>query len=326
MLIGVGFLASLTYLYKTIPAQAMLSCSPAVCPDQIAPSSTYAEPLLPLPYTVATTTPEFLQRLTASSSFVVDDATNAILWDVSSTARHSLASLTKLMSALTLVELDIPWNATTTILAADSDGSNSHIKTGETYTLLTLWKVALIGSSNTAIKALVRQSGISSTEFVARMNAKAVRLHMPTLHFVEPTGLDPQNVGTARDIARLLRFALKNDLIATTLASSRVVVYPSRLESRIVWSTNWLLTQWIPHNFVGLAVGKTGYIGDAGYNFAVRLTDGSGHSLRVVILGASISENRFTEARRIGEWVFAHTVWPTSTAVLFAPTSSERSL
>jgi D-alanyl-D-alanine endopeptidase (penicillin-binding protein 7) len=308
MLAGVAMLAGLSLMRRAEPLIA-LSCPPEQCVPNHEPFVVPAPVALPL--VNASPTPVFLGTFTASATLAVDDETGAILWDVSSTATRPLASITKLMSALILSELPVPWQATTTITEADSDGSNTHLKVGETYTLKTLWQVALVGSSNTAVNALVRMSGIPRSEFVARMNAKALRLKMTGLHFVEPTGLDPRNVGTARDVARLLRFALRNDSIRPVLERESVMLRPpGTSQPRVVWSTNWLLTQWIPHGFATPTVGKTGYIGDAGYNFTVRVADESGHALRIVVLGAGASENRFTEAKAIGEWVFGHTTWP----------------
>ncbi len=307
LLAVVFFLVGVTFVFsrnESVP----LRCAVELCDYKTATSHT-ATSTVSRPVRTVTTTPADLQTLTAVAVVVVDDETGEVLWERSSMVERPLASITKLMTALVLSELPMRWDATTTISEIDSDGSGSHIKVGETYSLDSLWRVALIGSSNTAIQALVRMSGVSTTDFVARMNAKAQRLAMPSLHFVEPTGLDPRNVGTARDVVRLLRFALKKPEIESVLKQPQVILSPQSEQSRVVWSTNWLLTQWIPHSFAGVVVGKTGYIGDSGYNFAVRVTDKFFHRLRIVVLGTESSDARFIEARKIGEWIFTTTVW-----------------
>jgi D-alanyl-D-alanine endopeptidase (penicillin-binding protein 7) len=290
------------------------------------PSSTRAVlrivPPAPLPEATTTTYPG---TFSAASVYVVDDSSSEPLFSYHATSTRPLASLTKLMTTLILSELSLPWDTTTTITAEDSDGTSTHLKVGETYDVRTLWHVALVGSSNTAISALVRVSGVPTSSFVALMNAKAKRLRMPSLHFVEPTGLDSHNVGSAVDIARLLRFALKNDLITDALSRPSITIYPPYEKGRIVWSTNWLLTRWIPHNFSTNVVGKTGYIQDAGYNFAARLSDRSQHHIRVVVLGATAPEGRFIEARDVGAWVFKTVRWPDTVSAL-EPTSTRVSL
>lgn len=310
-----------------IPQNSFITqpCVVERCDKEIVSTVPYSTTTYYVPIITATATPEFLKAFTASATYALDDESNIVLWDVSSTVSRPLASITKLMSALILTELPIPWYATTTIVKTDSDGSNTHLKVGETYSLKTLWQVALIGSSNTAINALVRMSGVSKDNFVERMNAKAIRLNLRELHFVEPTGLDSRNVGTSQDIARLLRFALKNEAIRSVLERPSVTIYPPNEKPRIVWSTNWLLTKWIPHSFAGLAVGKTGYTDDAGYNFTVKVGNSSGHALRIVVLGSQTPESRFIEAKLVGEWVFSHAVWipvPSTSLQVSRPSSS----
>jgi D-alanyl-D-alanine endopeptidase (penicillin-binding protein 7) len=301
------FLVGMTALFAR-NERVPLYCAVELCSSQMTvPYSTTSTVLQPL--RTVTTTPIELQTLSAVAVVVVDDETGAVLWERASMVERPLASITKLMTALVLSELPMRWDATTTISEADSDGSGSHVKVGEIHSVIDLWRAALIGSSNTAVQALVRMSGVSSTDFVARMNAKAQRLAMPSLHFVEPTGLDPRNVGTARDVVRLLRFALKKPEIESVLKQPQMTLFPRSEQARVIWSTNWLLTKWIPHSFADSVVGKTGYIGDSGYNFAVRVTDKFSNRLRIVVLGTESSDARFVEARKIGEWIFATTVW-----------------
>jgi D-alanyl-D-alanine endopeptidase (penicillin-binding protein 7) len=215
------------------------------------------------------------------------------------------------MSMLVLKDMSIDWTTTTVIRAADSDGTGSQVRVGEKYTLNNLWDASLIGSSNIAVRALVHASGLSIDEFAARMDAKARELNLATLHFVEPTGLSAENVGNAEDIVGLLQVALQDKKIVQTLAKTDYFLEPVGKPTRRVWSTDMLLTDWIPNDFGHTeVVGKTGHIEDSGYNFVVRLRQSGGQAIRVVVLGADSNEKRFLEARDIGEWIFAHYVWP----------------
>lgn len=254
---------------------------------------------------------QFETVLTAASIVVVDDKTNTILYKKNSSDIRSLASITKLMSALVLNELPIMWTRTTFVTGTDIN-EDHHVAVGEQYSLNNLWNIGLVGSSNSAIKALVRNSGMSEEAFVKRMNAKAQELGLFTLRFVEPTGLDERNMGSPVDVAKLLKYALEVPKISKALALGEYTAIPLNTnEKHRVWSTNWLLNNWVPNTFNKASiVGKTGYITDSGYNFAVRIANNKDQIVRVVIMGATTNEFRFSEARDVAEWVFENFSWP----------------
>lgn len=266
-----------------------------------------ASPTLPLPKDDSI----FAGNLSAVSVLAVDDLTEKVLYEKNSDAVRSLASITKLMSALVLLDLPMDWNTTTVVSEEDVDNSSHHINLGEKYTLNDLWNIALIGSDNSAVNVLVRASGLTKDEFVVSMNDKAKRLGLMSARFADPTGLDNRNMAKAPDVARLLNVALKQDKIINALQTPEYYAKPIGKKLRRVWSTDWLLTRWVPSDFkVAQIAGKTGYIVDSDYNFTVRLTGENGHSIRVVILGANSNETRFSEARDVAKWVFEHYLWP----------------
>ncbi len=268
-----------------------------------------AQPTIPL---LKSTSSTLTLPLTAAAVLVVDDTSNAVLYSKNPDAIRPLASITKLMTALVLLDLPVSWSSTTVITSEDWDGESHLVEVGEKYTLEDLWHVALIGSSNTAISALVRNSTVTSTQFVALMNVKAVALGLSTASFVEPTGLNSGNVASLGDTVSLLKEAIRRDKIFKALHTGEYYAAPlGAAKQRRIWSTNWLLTNWIPNDFsVENIVGKTGYINDSLYNFTVRLTDERGHALRIAVLGAATAEARFTEARDAATWVFKNYLWP----------------
>jgi D-alanyl-D-alanine carboxypeptidase len=179
------------------------------------------------------------------------------------------------------------------------------------YSAEDMWHLSLVGSSNSAVNALVRASGISKEDFVKLMNNKAQEMRLRTAKFTEPTGLDVQNVASAEDTARILREALRRDKIFNTLQIAEYYAQPEGQKPKRVWSTNWLLTHWVPSGYDELSIaGKTGYIVDSKYNFAVRLEGKNGHAIRVVVMGSENNESRFSEARDVADWVFEHYLWP----------------
>lgn len=253
----------------------------------------------------------FNQPLTAAAVILMDDKTDTVLFEKNSDAVRPLASISKLMSALVLLDLNPDWKKIVEI-TPDVYDSNSHsVNIGEKFSMEDLWNVGLIVSSNSAINALVSGTGIKKEEFIAKMNEKAQDLRLRSLRFVEPTGIDEHNVGTARDIARLLKYALGNDKIFNTLQTPEYYATPLGQKPRRIWTTDWLLTKWVPNKFGDLTIaGKTGYIDDSKYNFAVRIENGGHRAIRTVVLGADTMESRFSEARDLATWAFAHYAWP----------------
>lgn len=254
----------------------------------------------------------FAGNLTAAAALVVDDQTNTVLFGKNSNTPRPIASISKLMSALVFSRLPLPWTSTTTILSEDVDTNSHHLVAGDILSLDELWHAALVGSSNSAIATLVRESKIPAAQFVAQMNTLADVWHLPTMHFAEPTGLSSDNVASAWDTARLLKAALQAPRIAQTLGIGEYYIHPrGRSLARRIWSTDWLLNDWVNSSFSpDQIVGKTGYIPESGYNFAARFSDKLGHSVRVVVLGSATNETRFSEARDLAVWAFRSYRWP----------------
>ncbi len=262
----------------------------------------------PVPILHASSTPAPI--FTAASVLVKDRVSGAVLFSKDPYAPRSMASITKLMSAIILFDVGpLPMTATATVVS--DTVIDTHMYAGDTYTIADLWRSALVGSSNKAILTLVDTLGWSRDLFVNRMNEKAIELGMTSTVFFDPTGLDERNVSTASDIAILLKEALGKQLINETVLLPEYTLYAEeRGVTHQFWNTNWLLLQWIPHTFAAVRGGKTGYIPSSGYNFTVEVSNTSGQTLDVVVLGADTHEARFTEARDAAEWVFANFGWP----------------
>lgn len=316
MVLGVGlvFLGSVTITAKPVEKIVDQTQVAQAEPykkggDELLPVLPVSRPATPL---LKNSLAVYPGNLSAAVVVVVDDKSNTILYKKNIDEVRSLASITKLMSALVLNDLNLDWNSSTIISENDTDPSSHHLNEGEKYILDDLWKVALIGSSNSAIRALARVTGLNEEDFVKKMNEKAEALGLNSLQFVESTGLDERNMGKAVDVLRLLKAALKVDKISETLKMGEYFAVPLNNKTKHhVWSTDWLLINWIPNNFdKDVLAGKTGFIDQSGYNFVVRIPGEKSHVLRTVILGAASNEKRFTEARDISEWVFENYIWP----------------
>jgi D-alanyl-D-alanine endopeptidase (penicillin-binding protein 7) len=244
----------------------------------------------------------------AKSIIVKDQKSGAVLLKKNEYEKRPIASITKLMSALVLIERNLDWN-TSTIVSPDKV-VDTHMYAGDTYTLLELWQAALVGSSNKAVLTLVDASGLSRQAFVQRMNEKAKELGMLDTSFTDPTGLEDTDIATASDLSILISEALKSDRIRNTLNIKEIDLYSKeRKHKEHIWNTDWLLLNWIP-NQLNLRGGKTGYIPAAGYNFTMQVGDDKGHVINVVVLGADNYQARFTECRDIAKWVFESYQWP----------------
>lgn len=249
----------------------------------------------------------------AESALVLDERTWNVLYEKSSNEKRSIASITKLMSALVLLDQQLDPAKTATVTRADyRTGGLYHVFAGEQYTVQDLWMVGLISSDNVAIATLARSTGLSEEEFVAKMNAKAAELGMNDSTFVEPTGINSGNTSTAADIAKLLHAALEKKEITDTLRRPVYQFQPlNKADVRKAISTDTLLSSFInkaPYQVVG---GKTGFTYEAGYCMTIRV-DGPNDNddIIVVLLGADTPDDRVQGVKGLVDWTYANYLWP----------------
>ena len=249
-----------------------------------------------------------MRDISASTVLVKDIATGEVLFGNNQYAPRSLASITKLMSALVLEEYISDWNK---IVMSPADTIfDSHVYGYDSTSLEEWFKVALIGSSNRAILTLVDGSGHTREEFLARMNEKAAELGMSDTHFTDPTGIDPGNISTASDTALLLGEALRHEHIVGALGISSIDHRSSVTEkTTTIRNTNWLLTQSIRNEFAEPVIGKTGYIVESDYNFSGKFSKSPERQILVVVLGSENETTRFTDATALANWTFANYEW-----------------
>lgn len=238
-------------------------------------------------------------RISAKSALVVDSSSGAVLFESNSSTDRPLASLTKLMAALVFLDQN-PDLASTVAMVQDDDreGGSTFIRPGESASLNDYLAACLIGSANNATMVLARSVTATTTEFIAKMNDKARALGLERTNFIEPTGLDPANVGTARDLVKLLDAVSKNEKIKglTSSARTKITVGP-KSEERSVVNTNELL-----RSIVEVRLGKTGYLDEALYNLAARVRLKGGPEIYIAVLGANSSGERFQDAKNLAIW------------------------
>ena len=230
----------------------------------------------------------------ARNAILVDPATGEVLFEKNSDSPVPIASLTKLMTALVFLEQKPQLEREVEVTLPELDGGgHTQLRNGERVALGDLLHMSLMSSDNVATRVLARESGLPATEFVARMNRKAVELGLAGTRFVEFTGLDERNVSTASDVARLLHAAAHEPLIQE-ITTTRQYQFATGRRVHDVHTTNRLLYS-SRYEVLG---GKTGFILEAGYCFATWIRT-QGRDVIAVVLGAPTNATRFADAVRL---------------------------
>lgn len=243
------------------------------------------------------TTKDPTDDLRSRSAVILDATTGTHVLAYNAEEAWPIASLTKLMTALVVLDLEPQWDRNVTYQAADNrEGARLIIRPGDQVTVQDLFNTMLLGSANNATITLARSTGLPLEQFVARMNEKAKAFGLTHTTFTEPTGLDLGNVSTAEEYAELAKQAFGHPVIrrVTTrrVYSFRTAKY--RVAHRIK-NSNALLTS-------GLTVlgGKTGYLEESGYSMVLK-TQAGAHEYITVVLGNPSSWGRFAEAKWLAQ-------------------------
>jgi len=252
-------------------------------------------------------------EVTAEKYVALDVTSGKILLQKNVDSVQPVASITKLMTALVILDHVKDWNQTVEMEANDETvGAFAHIYRGEQVTFDDLWHAALISSDNNSIMAMIRSLGFSRTEFVTAMNQKAQELQMYNTKFADPTGLSVENVSTALDISRLLYNALNQEKIQNTVVKNKnSFKIINNGKNRTVTSTDILLDSFLNQKKYGYSLvgGKTGYIPEAGYCLTVEINKEK-HPVIITVLNSNSIESRFQDVKVIADWVFNNYTWP----------------
>jgi D-alanyl-D-alanine endopeptidase (penicillin-binding protein 7) len=236
----------------------------------------------------------------AAAAIIFDPESGQVLWEENAQDKRSIASITKVMTALVFLE-DTP-DLTQQITVERGDvyaASTTYLRSNDRITLDDVLHLTLIASDNAAARVLARVSHGGTAPFIERMNEKAVELGLESTTFADPSGLNPANVSSAYDLSRLISFASANETIAPIM---RTAAYSARTNRRTIniRNTNHL----VRGGEVDVLGGKTGFITKAGYCLATLLRlPQSNHQVAVVVLGAGSNNGRFWETRHLFNWL-----------------------
>ena len=242
-------------------------------------------------------------NLRSASAIVLDSQGNIIYGKDVNTVRP-IASITKLMTAMVVLDAGLDLDEQLTITSADRDlirMTGSRLGVGATLSRRELILLALMSSENRAATALGRTYPGGMEAFVAQMNAKAKALGMASSSFADPAGLRAENVSTASDLAKMVAAAGGYPLItqATTTVRHEVRPYASKgplnygNTNRLLKNENW-----------DIALSKTGYINEAGRCLVMRANI-EGEDVSIILLNSFGKLTPFGDSNRLRKWMLA---------------------
>jgi D-alanyl-D-alanine endopeptidase (penicillin-binding protein 7) len=238
-------------------------------------------------------------HLRASAAYVVEPETGKVLLRKNDEAVLPIASLTKLMTALVVIDARLPLEEEITITEEDVDterNSRSRLRVGTSLPRAEALRLALMSSENRAAHALGRAYPGGLDAFVAAMNRKARALGMGSTTFVDPTGLSNRNQSTAHDVALLATAASRQPMVReySTTPQHLVLLGQRTLRfnnsNRLVKSPYW-----------DINLQKTGYIVEAGQCLVMNATV-AGRDLVLVLLDSADKRSRLDDAERIRQF------------------------
>jgi D-alanyl-D-alanine endopeptidase (penicillin-binding protein 7) len=252
--------------------------------------------------------------LSSNVAFALDESNGQVLFEKNSDEAMPIASITKLMTALVVVEAKQDMNEILEVTTDDIDrikNTSSRLPIGAKLSRADMLHIALMSSENRAASALGRNYPGGLPAFVAAMNAKAAALGMTRTRYVEPTGLSSENVASARDLAKLVIAAHAQPVLVKYSTNSAYDVDTGRRtlhyvnSNRLIGNDDW-----------DIELQKTGYITEAGRCLVMHVAIDE-RPVVMVFLDSKGSHTRFADAGRLRKWV-VNKLNATTTAVKVA--------
>ena len=250
-------------------------------------------------------------QLASSNALIINQNTGEVLFAKNTNMPTPIASITKLMTAMVMLDAKLPQDEMIEISDNDIDylkGTSSRLTIGTQMTRGEFLQLALMSSENRAASTLATNYPGGRSLFVRAMNVKAHILGLTNTHFVDPTGLDSENVSTAEDLAKMVQAAYQySEIRAATTTSNREVYLEGRAYPVLFKNTNGLVREgeWE----IGLS--KTGFINEAGRCLVMQATI-AGEPMIVVLLNSIGKLTRIGDAKRIRKWMEFNSI-PTTT-------------
>ena len=241
-------------------------------------------------------------QLASNKALIINQNTGEVLFAKNTNQPTPIASITKLMTAMVMLDAKLPQDEMIAISEGDIDylkGTGSRLSVGTQMKRGEFLQLALMSSENRAASTLATNYAGGKAAFVKAMNAKAHELGLNNTHFVDPTGLDSENVSTAEDLAKMVQAAYQYaEIRAATTTADREVYLDGREYPVTFKNTNGLVREgeWE----IGLS--KTGFINEAGRCLVMQATI-AGEPMIVVLLDSYGKLTRIGDANRIRKWM-----------------------
>jgi D-alanyl-D-alanine endopeptidase (penicillin-binding protein 7) len=241
-------------------------------------------------------------RVQSSGVMVLDPTTGQTLFAKNADQQAPIASITKLMTAMVVLDAKLPLDEAIEITRDDIDlikNTKSRLPIGSHFRRDDLLRLALMASANRAASALGRNYPGGLPAFVAAMNAKAMSLGLTQTHYVDSSGLSPENVSSPADLGKLVATASGYDLIRDFTTTSAVSVQlPDSKRKLSFVNTNVL----VRHSDWKIGLSKTGYINEAGKCLVMQAMIAN-QPIVIVLLDSWGRLTRIGDANRIRRWL-----------------------
>ena len=242
-------------------------------------------------------------NIKARHALVLDEK-GEILFSKKADSPTPIASITKLMMAMVVLDAKQNLKKVLTITKADRDklkNTGSRLRYGARLTREQMLKIALSASDNRAAHVLARYYPGGEKPFINAMNAKAQLLGMSSTHFRDPTGLNPGNISTARDLALMIDAAMNYPFIRKASTTRQINVRPFKKGKALEFKVTNRLLRNNNYNWT-IYLSKTGYINEAGRCLVMRAKT-AGKTVTIVLLNAFGTLTPYGDSNRIRKWL-----------------------
>ncbi|MCG6971362.1 MAG: D-alanyl-D-alanine endopeptidase [Gammaproteobacteria bacterium] len=302
--LGILLVFAHTAVFAETPA---LAADDSAAPSDIEPlSDTASEPANSLPYLSASELKHHLQPkdlfLRSSAALVMDERDNVALYERHANKPRPIASITKLMTAMVILDAQLPMDEAITITRDDRDKirrSRSRLRFGTQLSRADMLLMALAASENRAANALGRTFPGGTKSLVREMNAKAKQLGLIKSRFMDPAGLHEKNLSTAKELAILIEAAYQYPLIREMTTTDRTILSDLKTGRAIGFlNTNRLIRseQW------DIDLSKTGFISEAGFCLVMR-ANVADRPVSIILLNSWGKLSKYGDANRIKTWL-----------------------
>ncbi|HSN20954.1 MAG TPA: D-alanyl-D-alanine endopeptidase [Usitatibacter sp.] len=238
----------------------------------------------------------------SGAALVLDSTTGETLFAKNADQQAPIASITKLMTAMVVLDAKLPLDEAIEITADDVDhvkNTTSRLPIGSNFRREDLLRLALMASENRAAAALGRNYPGGIDAFVAAMNEKAKQLGLAQTHYVDSSGLSPENVSSPADLGKLVAAASQYELIREYTTTPAVSVQLPNSKRKLSFiNTNGL----VRHSDWKIGLSKTGYINEAGKCLVMQAMIAN-QPVVIVLLDSWGRLTRIADANRIRHWL-----------------------